>query len=1266
MTENEYSYETYTVDNDGPVDSWGTEYIEPFDSWEIDQDDSCDTEYDKLIDTNYWQPNYFEKIRTILDCPTFDKSLPFNIFVKIYDIEETLAHYLINNVIYYNNKFKINVDKDKVTFGSISLSNIPIDETYKDYLVHYLDTIKFEKDDIELICLNVINYNNLELFEIIERKYDLSTLINNSASIIDYNKLDYNIINHSFMSSNTITHYILDNYNVKVYNYLINHIYLNIYFYRIDNTLKHKIINSLKDNTVHSINTLINKSLINNYYNDLIEQLVFKTNKIDVYENYIYYCIEYHKYNLLRRFISNRKLVLPHLNYYKIFQRLIDIFNEKINISYGEPETNDTTILKMWNLLFPHIEKSDINLEYYFCCNNVLHSLVGFRKSLTIIKDIQSYIIDWNKEDYNYFIPLLDCIRYSSYNSVKYMIENFELDLFHETCGFNILTCAIYNSDVRVIKYISTLIKNNLILTNTFKIGSQHITDYISALNKIKNNVFNKFKIKLNIIIEIFGHQIIDDIFNNFSCNKYVVKHLITKFNYKLTFKTLYIKKVSNTKSDDLKLIIDHTDFNSHQFNYNHFIIFIVNYSIKNIELAIEAFDYAFKHYNIKKTPVENRNLEYLIYNIYDPYKHKKELFEKYILYLREYIIINDTLDFTILFHGYEMNKFNDILDILFKNGFYFMKKYWNWNYNNYNKLNNLYHYQILYHINNKYNHTILDKWCIVIYTLKLFVRKRLKKIKQEFSHKLKDINHEFKFKPSLHLNLINKMKSVNPYNIKPIDCLKPLNETHLQITLKADGIHKTGCFNIYPIELSQSHLDLSYIEYEYVQKDNICYFFNYLDNSIDIYNVILKLREIHPFIPNKIYSRLNLANYKEILLYYDTVELEALNKFKTHYKFKKKWWAKYIFKFEPMNHNEYLNLLYEIKQLHLKCIPTDGWILIDNNYNDLIKIKPDNHLTIDLLYKNNNLLDNQSNSYKFDMNNSKTLVNGKVYRCYFNDVNNCWEPIEIRYDKQKPNDISIIKPILLSHHYKWCINDLTTINLYYQKNNTFRQQSSKSIISYNDYINGDSVLDLGCGFTNKFKNLSNYVGIDLDPKVIINNSTKQTKYLCDLTLDWDEKEQLKTYKNSYYHFPNIMDFKYKYHSTKFDTILSINSIHYLLEGNHIQLFNNINRHTHTNSKIIVKCLDGFLTKSLLIKNKYITHGSSFIRRENKNQIKIYYDWCHNSPQIETLYDKEELEDIFNKYGWMLQHYKYETLNPELTDWEQYFKCFSVYVFTKL
>ena len=139
--ENEYSYETY------PLDSWGDN-----DNY---NDGVCDLDnIDDTVDT-CWQPDYFTKINTILDNPLFDKSLPYNTFVKTYDIEESLEHYLINNIIYYYNKFKIDVNKDKITFGSLCLSNIPIDDKYSNYLKHYLDTINFEKEDIELM-INIV------------------------------------------------------------------------------------------------------------------------------------------------------------------------------------------------------------------------------------------------------------------------------------------------------------------------------------------------------------------------------------------------------------------------------------------------------------------------------------------------------------------------------------------------------------------------------------------------------------------------------------------------------------------------------------------------------------------------------------------------------------------------------------------------------------------------------------------------------------------------------------------------------------------------------------------------------------------------------------------------------------------------------------------------------------------------------------------------------------------------------------------------------
>jgi hypothetical protein len=1289
MTENEYSYETYTL-NTVPivqscvVDSWGT-----------DNDDNDDNEdkwdVDDIVDS--WQPDYFTKIKTILDNPLFDKSLPYNIFVKIYDIEESLAKYVINNIVYYYNKFKIVINKDKITFGSLCLSNIPIDEKYSNYLTTCLDTIKFDKEDIELICLNIIDTKNLEMFKILENSFNIELLID--KPVYSYIGLNYNIVNHTLFKCSIITQYILSSYNFELYKYLYNHIDSNTYIHNLDFSLQNKIIDKLKDTEIHDIRRLIYLAKSYTKYDEFIETLVFKINKIDVYQVYITTCIENRKYKRLRTFVSNHSLIFQHLNNYDIFKILLNIFSDKISEAYSS-EQDDVNILKIWNLLFPYIEKSDINLEYYFTNNNVLHTLVGFRKSFTIIKDIQPYVLSWEKIDYSYFTPLLDCIRYSSYNSVKYMIENLDLDLTYNSGEYNILTCAIHNSDVRVIKYISTLIKNNIELNNTFNTVS--INDYIYALKQKKNSVFNKIKIKLNILIDILGIGIIDDIFNSFQYHKQIVKHLLTKHNYKITFDKIYLNNSincnnsNNYNNDYLKLVIDNTLFDSPKFNYNNFIVYITQYNNNNIELIIDAFDYSFKNYNIKKVPFEKYSLELLIYNIYEPSNKNfnKEIFISYINYLRRNIVINDISDFNcIVKNDYNISKYINIVDTLFKNGFYFIEKYHltiiSENINN--KLNNLYNYQILFNINNKkeMSDPLISNWCIVINVLKLFVRKRFKKHKKEFTHKLYDVNHEFKFKPTLMLNKFNKFNKITnckPYHIMPLDCLKTLNETHLQITQKADGICKKGIFNIYPPEISQLKFNLSHIEYEFVKLENICYLFNYLDKTIDIYDIIIKLRSIHPYISNKIFPHLSLTNYKDVLLEYESDELMALTTFKTQNKFKKKWWAKYIFKVEHMSHSDYLNLLHGIKQLNIKCIPTDGWVLIDNEYNDLIKIKPSNHLTIDLLYENNRLVDNKNNNY-IDSNsllngslilNCKSMINGKIYRCYFNDETESWIPREIRHDKNKPNDAEICRNISLSHKYNWNINDLCSINLYYQKNNklTKSTKSTKSTNSdnYKEFIKGNSILDLGCGFSNKFKKsiLTKYVGLDIDPKVIVNihNNGNPIKYMCDLTLGWSEQAQIKTYKNSYYHFPNIDDFKDKYSSTKFDTILSINNIHYLLEGNHNILFQNINNHSHDNSVFIVKCLDGFLTKSLLIKKKYITHGSSFIRRETKNQIKIYYEWCHNTPQLETLYETEELETIFSKYGWKLKEYKYEIFDPHLNDWEQYFKYFSVYVFSRV
>ena len=275
-------------------------------------------------------------------------------------------------------------------------------------------------------------------------------------------------------------------------------------------------------------------------------------------------------------------------------------------------------------------------------------------------------------------------------------------------------------------------------------------------------------------------------------------------------------------------------------------------------------------------------------------------------------------------------------------------------------------------------------------------------------------------------------------------------------------------------------------------------------------------------------------------------------------------------------------------------------------------------------------------------------MSNNTIYRCYYD---NGWIPKEIRFDKFVPNDESICKFIEQSHRLPWNTSNIKLVNSYYQK--TFKDYNFKVLNNVNK-----SVLDLGCGFSKK------YVGIDIDPKLLNYNKSGEI-YICDLTKDWNITDQLKEFNNVYHYFPNINDFNKKYNNYKFDSIISNNSIHYLLNSCHDILFKNINKYTHKGSLFSIKFLDKELLNEIFINTKYISNGISFVREYDDSNIKIYYHTKHNTPIIEKIYSKNDLQIIFSKYGWKLKSYHKNYLNKNSSSWENYFKCFSNLTFDR-
>ena len=590
------------------------------------------------------------------------------------------------------------------------------------------------------------------------------------------------------------------------------------------------------------------------------------------------------------------------------------------------------------------------------------------------------------------------------------------------------------------------------------------------------------------------------------------------------------------------------------------------------------------------------------------------------------------------------MLKSTQLCDILFQNGLYPLI------YTNTNIAETLHLYNIqllrLINLKKKESYKYYINWHIVIIVLKRFVKKRFNKIKQNHAIKIERINTEFTFSPKRILT-----KTIN--TLKPIDCYKPLNKTHLYLTIKADGERKCGFTTMFP-NINNINNIINKTEYEFIKSSNMCYLFTSYENTI-------YLRYKHDYIPHKIYPLLTLDNYESILFEYEVAEGFSINKFINSYKYKKKWWSKYVFKIAPLSKVDYITLLYNISKLYFNCIQNDGWILSNNNSN-IYKIKPKHHMTIDLLYTDNLLLDRNNYHYNFKYNNN--LQNNKIYRCYYE--NNMWNPKEIRNDKINPNNRDICSYIEKYHAQYWNIGDI--IDTRYNNDSIICNSKSIKDNSYLDHIK-NNVLDLGCGFNGYTikKYCKKYVGIDIDPKILINKFKNNTNdllelYIADLSKTWDLKEQSKIH----YYLPNINEFNTKYMDYTFDTLLSINSIHYILQIDNTELFKNFNKFSKKGSIYIIKFLDGNMLDFLRY-NDYVSYNGSFVKLEDKNHIKIYYDWCHTTPRIEKIYTKNKLESIFNSSGWELTYYKSDCLKKykNISQWELYFKCFSTIIFTR-
>lgn len=1183
----------------------------------------------------------------------------FNDYNESDEIQQNYFKSLIEDVTYdfslNNDEFKIkynidlNFNNKKNSVICLILSQINIKKKYIDL---FLKTSNNIDDEIIFIFKKIIKNRNILLFKYLESKYNITNLLD----YYQYNNTNINLVNYSLTYSNQIFNYIFKNYNIFITLYLNpKKIMLPI----DGNVDSHKpMLNNLIQNYNEDHNSVIIE-FISHIYNsnyDLADYLVYKINDIEIFNNYLCLNIKNLFIENIKFLLKKRSLIIPKLNFTKILENLYNICSNKLrNESF-----NYVTIINMWKLLFPLIKEklteSDIKSFFY---RNPINFIVSLKNGKKIIKLIEPYIIEWNIHDEYNFTPIMDCVKYGTIDTLRYLLNKYHFNFNDISYGNeNIITCAINNTNIKIFHYLIDFIKkeninlDDIILINQINYPL-YLTPYIDR---------NKIYLFLNLLNSSEKYIILNTIINKNIYNKKFVMELINKFKIKIqlnSFENYLYKSENHIDEVYLKFIIDNLEI----VDYKKTLSFFTNYGcfskIKNI-LDYLLIKYPNYNYYLKENDIYSNIINDVFHKqrqiIYD----KPTLFKDYILYLRNKIFKTKTIYYENLYYIKYYN-YEDI-KLLFMNGIFPSKPSYNFSnpklYYNYtfSELPDILNELIQLKKESIGNYNYYFKWNIVILVLKTYVRKKFNKLKDNHLNKLKLMNTEFNFSKNLKYNTIIN-NSFKPEHIKPLDLYKNIHETHLYISQKADGLYKKKLFGLYP--KLPNNINLDNFEYEYVKQNNMCYIFNNLEE--DNYNSV-SLRYNHKYITKHIFPSLNLNNYKIILEDYKKYESEALFNYISQNQKIKKWWPKYIFKIDNMSKIEYIKLLSEISKINLDLdfIPNDGWIL--KSFNNVLKIKPNHLLTIDLVYKKNNLYDSDNNSYLF--NSNIDLKNNKIYRCYFNKTLNLWEPKDIRIDKFKPNNMNICKYIELNHKYKWSFSDINLNDSYYQNNYSLRNNNyKKEHILFKTFNKNDSILDLGCGYRG-IKN-NNYVGLDIDPKVLVNKNHKNI-FICDIKNEWNKESQLKIYNNIYYYLPNIDDFKIKYNNTKFNTILSVNSIHYFVNNkNNISIFfKNINSYVTKDSQFIIRFLDKDLL-NILLESDYISNGSSFIRKINDNKIKIYYDWTHNNPIEEEIFNVNELKEIFENNGWTLKKYNYKQLNYNLSRWDMYFECFSNIIFTK-
>lgn len=1111
------------------------------------------------------------------------------------------------------------------------------------------------KDNIYRFFYNAIEVFNLDALNFIIAS-DTELNFWDCSEYMDITHFLSNTIFSKKQSKETITTFVQLLYNTKLtytnYNKLFNHLKYDEQYY----DLLLNIYNVNKDKSSFQLtNYLLSGITLLDYDYELIFTLEILYTHLDT--NFLYYYLNHTNITSLDFYCICFEIMTEWSN--SLYEFFNDSFTkEKYNLYY----------IKFTSILFSHAEKLfKTHLDVTKLINSINFNILVCKDTFYPLFVSMSKYVDsdiYNSCDDSGYSILLDCAKYGNFNLFKFIFERTNTKYWYSygNCNNksseNILVLSIYNKDTRLFNYIlesvgtHDLEKMEYDLSYTFAYIFNKMM-YISTTKLMRKiDYYYTFRNNAQFITEIALKSNSVTIFNSlykkykFSIgNNDITTNHANLFNDKEALEIIYSKLIIHPDTiinKDMSNFLYHNLINNCLNSYHN--TFIINYAFNKINYRLLLETYIINNTNnTKKICNHCKDLDYC-------YKSNLNFFYNKLKLMNPKPIIR-------IYHL--PNK--QLIRIIFITGIYqFLTLY------------------KLYNFENKYYNT----WLRTINFLKKVIQKKKKYYKKIHSFKQHSINNDIILNP-IHIKPVHKyigkqsylVNSNKPKHINLTHFMNLLDEDSIFITEKADGISDNiGITDLYPtITTIKPIINLNstlILNCEKVSIKNTTIYFIF--GTIEF---IHYLRSIHPYTKTlKCDSSFNI-NSEHFDMYKSNETLALMNFICDHSENEntneyKLWWPKMVW---TISSSELLNNYSYIKTLENNIFPTDGWVI--NSKTNLLKLKPNHKLTIDLLYKANTkeFVDYEGNCYQNTvLSKHISCINvDTIFRCYYAPSNYIWEAKEIRTDKQYPNYYTIIEEIGHYLKYPWEPEDIKTYmnpNYYHFKqlnsklhlktSNRIHKKEFKRLIKKYINLQDTSLLNIGCGYTFKPSNFKpitfkNYIGIDSDYTIIkllqTSFQTPSKKYhLLDFSKDWD------TQLNKFYPPIELGTFNY---------ILCLNTIHnaYLQFDYFCKKITSV---SNTNCTLIIKFLNRHSLDKLFRYQKRIIHEQSWISYESPNQIKYYYFHCHKTPIVEYTFTDSDIKNEFIKNGWELIDHVIPTYTATL--WDIYLTCFETLIFTKL